>query len=286
MQSVGPHRVSRPLPASRRPKAPFHPLSGPSTPDAARALNRGSGQERAGRPKTAERKRQHRCMTRAQTEAAVKCAEALGKFGRNPANLSGSQGGAGNGRERDGSASRTMADGSQGSAPADDSVAAAPGTGTLVRHVIAGPGLDRSGHGGCPGEESPHHWPVGIGLRQGRADGPDIRADRRFPLVLGKEQRDELMGAWIPEGRELSSGCSRLLRPESGVHKVSAPSGAPRSATSVPTQLRHVFTQPLSAVEGRSQPEWPAGVPRAGARRRKRPPWASCGHFGSICTVG
>ena len=34
------------------------------------------------------------------------------------------------------------------------------------------------------------------------------------------------MGAWIPEGRGLSSGCSRLLRPESGVHKALGPEGA------------------------------------------------------------
>ena len=72
----------------------------------------------------------------------------------------------------------TMGDGCQGLAPADDPGAHAPGAGAVARCLAAGPGLDGSGDGGGAGAGPTHHRPVGVGLRRGRACGPDIRAVR------------------------------------------------------------------------------------------------------------
>ncbi len=41
----------------------------------------------------------------------------------------------------------------------------------------------------------PHHRPVGVGFRRGRACGPDIRAVRGFPPALDERQREELKAA-------------------------------------------------------------------------------------------
>ena len=45
-----------------------------------------------------------------------------------------------------------------------------PGTGTLARHLAAGPGLDGIGHGGGAGPGSPHDRAMGVSLRRGRAE--------------------------------------------------------------------------------------------------------------------
>ena len=39
------------------------------------------------------------------------------------------------------------------------------------------------------GKGSPHYWPLGVGLRQGRACSPDIRADRWSPPPLTKRSK-------------------------------------------------------------------------------------------------
>ena len=47
-------------------------------------------------------------------------------------------------------------------------------------------------------ERDPHtigRWTLGVGLRRGRACGPDIRADRWFPPALDQAQQEELKGA-------------------------------------------------------------------------------------------
>ena len=47
-------------------------------------------------------------------------------------------------------------------------------------------------------ERDPHtigRWALGVGLRRGRACGPDIRADRWFPPALDQAQQEELKGA-------------------------------------------------------------------------------------------
>ena len=47
-------------------------------------------------------------------------------------------------------------------------------------------------------ERDPHtigRWALGVGLRCGRACGPDIRADRWFPPALDQTQQEELKGA-------------------------------------------------------------------------------------------
>ena len=70
-----------------------------------------------------------------------------------------------------------------------------PGAGKVVRHPAAGPGLDGSGDGGGAGAGPPHYRTLGVGLRRGRACGPDIRADRWFPPALDQTQQEELKGA-------------------------------------------------------------------------------------------
>ena len=70
-----------------------------------------------------------------------------------------------------------------------------PGAGAVVRRLAAGPGLDGSGDGGGAGAGPTHHRPVGVGLRRGRACGPDIRAVRGFPPALDERQREELKAA-------------------------------------------------------------------------------------------
>ena len=55
--------------------------------------------------------------------------------------------------------------------------------------------LDGSGDGGGAGAGPTHHRPVGVGLRRGRACGPDIRAVRGFPPALDERQREELRAA-------------------------------------------------------------------------------------------
>ena len=49
--------------------------------------------------------------------------------------------------------------------------------------------------GGGAGAGPTHHRPVGVGLRRGRACGPDIRAVRGFPPALDERQREELNAA-------------------------------------------------------------------------------------------
>ena len=65
----------------------------------------------------------------------------------------------------------------------------------MVRHLAAGPRLEGSGHGGGAGKGPSHHRTMGGGLRCGRAQRPDIRADRWFPPALGEAQREELRAA-------------------------------------------------------------------------------------------
>ena len=65
----------------------------------------------------------------------------------------------------------------------------------MVRHRAAGSGLDGSGDGGGAGAGPPHYRALGVGLRCGRACGPDIRADRWFPPALDQTQQEELKGA-------------------------------------------------------------------------------------------
>ena len=81
-----------------------------------------------------------------------------------------------------------MGDERQGSAPADDSDAHVQGTGTLTRRLAAGPGLDVIGDGAGPGAGSSHHRTMGVGLREGRARSPDLRADRGFPPGLDEAE--------------------------------------------------------------------------------------------------
>ena len=54
----------------------------------------------------------------------------------------------------------------------------------VVRRLAAGPGLDGSGDGGGAGAGPTHHRPVGVGLRRGRACGPDIRQSGGSPPRL------------------------------------------------------------------------------------------------------
>ena len=54
--------------------------------------------------------------------------------------------------------------GVKGLATADDPSADAPGAGAVVRHPVAGPGFDGSGHGGGAGTGPPYRRPVGLGL--------------------------------------------------------------------------------------------------------------------------
>ena len=55
-----------------------------------------------------------------------------------------------------------------------------------------------AGDGGGAGAGPRHHRPVGVGLRRGRACGPDIRSVRGFPPALDETQREELKAA-VPE---------------------------------------------------------------------------------------
>ena len=83
--------------------------------------------------------------------------------------------------------------GGQGFAGTDDLGADAPGA--VVRQLAAGPRLEGIGRGGGAGAGPAHHRTMGGGLRCGRAQSPDIRADRWFPPVLDQAQREELKGA-------------------------------------------------------------------------------------------
>ena len=65
----------------------------------------------------------------------------------------------------------------------------------MVRHPVAGPRLEGIGHGGGAGKGPSHHRTMGGGLWCGRAQSPDIRADRWFPPALGEAQREELRAA-------------------------------------------------------------------------------------------
>ena len=56
-------------------------------------------------------------------------------------------------------------------------------------------GWTAAADGGGAGAGPTHHWPVGVGLRRGRACGPDIRAVRGFPPALDERQREELKAA-------------------------------------------------------------------------------------------
>ena len=65
----------------------------------------------------------------------------------------------------------------------------------MVGHPAAGSGLEGSGDGGGAGAGPPHYRTLGVGLRCGRACGPDIRADRWFPPALDQAQQEELRAA-------------------------------------------------------------------------------------------
>ena len=65
----------------------------------------------------------------------------------------------------------------------------------MVCHPTLGPGTDGSGHGGGIGARHTHHRTLEAGLRRGRARGPYIRADRRFPPALDQARREELNAA-------------------------------------------------------------------------------------------
>ena len=98
-------------------------------------------------------------------------------------------------RKGDRSVFGTMANGSQGFVSTDDPGADAPGAGAVVRHLVAGLGLEGSGHGSGAGAGPAHHRTLGGGLWCGRAQSPDIRADRWFPPALGEAQRATLKEA-------------------------------------------------------------------------------------------
>ena len=83
-----------------------------------------------------------------------------------------------------------VGDGGEGSAAPDDSGADAKGAGAVARSVAAGPGVDGFGHGGDAGPGPPHHRTVGSGLRRGRTQGVDIRADWGFPPALELAQQE------------------------------------------------------------------------------------------------
>ena len=98
-------------------------------------------------------------------------------------------------RKGDRSVFGTMANGSQGFASTDDPGADAPGAGAVVGHLVAGPRLEGIGHGSGAGKGPAHHRTMGGGLWCGRAQSPDIRADRWFPPALGEAQRATLKEA-------------------------------------------------------------------------------------------
>ena len=70
-----------------------------------------------------------------------------------------------------------------------------PRAGAMVRHHALGAGLDGGGHSGGLGAGPTHHRAMGVGLRRGRACGPDVRADWGFPPALDQAQQEELKGA-------------------------------------------------------------------------------------------
>ena len=61
----------------------------------------------------------------------------------------------------------------------------------LHRRLIlaAGPRMDGFGYGAGPGAGSSHHRTMGVGLREGRARSPDLRADRGSPPPLTRRSR-------------------------------------------------------------------------------------------------
>ena len=86
----------------------------------------------------------------------------------------------------------------------------------MIRHPAAGPGLDGSGDGAGPGAGSSHDRTMGVGLREGRARSPDLRADRGFPPALDEAQQAELKAAVqeLPDmaGIELANWNWRVVR--------------------------------------------------------------------------
>ena len=83
-------------------------------------------------------------------------------------------------------------------------------------HLAAGPRLDVIGDGAGPGAGSSHHRTMGVGLREGRARSPDLRADRGFPPALDEAQQAELKAAVreLPDmaGIELANWNWRVVR--------------------------------------------------------------------------
>ena len=140
-------------------------------------------------------------------------------------------------RKGDRSVFGTMAYGSQGFASTDDPGADAPGAGAVVGHLVAGPGLEGSGHGSGAGTGPAHHRTLGGGLWCGRAQSPDLRADRWFPPALGEAQRATLKEAvqQLPTeaGMDLANWTLRQAQEERG------PSVCPGTVRpqSVPPQL-------------------------------------------------
>ena len=61
--------------------------------------------------------------------------------------------------------------------------------------LLLAQGLTAAATAEALGAGPPHYRTLGIGLRRGRACGPDIRADRWFPPALDQAQQEELKGA-------------------------------------------------------------------------------------------
>ena len=95
----------------------------------------------------------------------------------------------------------------------------------LVRHLAAGPRLDRLGHGGGTGTGPTHNWPPFDKLRRASAfgeGGPAPRYSSRpvVPPALGETQQAELKAAVqeLPEqaGIELANWSLRQAQEEGG----------------------------------------------------------------------
>ena len=61
--------------------------------------------------------------------------------------------------------------------------------------LLLAQGWTSSATGAGPGAGSSHHRTMGVGLREGRARSPDLRADRGFPPALDEAQQAELKAA-------------------------------------------------------------------------------------------
>ena len=86
-----------------------------------------------------------------------------------------------------------MGDGCQGLASADDPGSPRPGSGSGIYAVwLLAQGWTAAATAEALESGPTHHRPVGVGLRRGRACGPDIRAVRGFPPALDERQREEL----------------------------------------------------------------------------------------------